>query len=90
MVVPGISPLGPAGRRGSAKWVAVGAGDVSSSRSAKERAEERERRRALGLPLRGDREAGRAKTPFPPKGGRNARGRGKGRNKQGRRQKATG
>ena len=62
---------------------------MSSSRSAKERAAERERRRALGLPLRGDRDAGRSKTPYPPKGGRNAGGRGRGRNKQGRRQKRS-
>lgn len=52
---------------------------MSSSRSAKEKADAKAARKALGLPVRGDAEAGRAKTPFPPKGGRNAGGRGKGR-----------
>lgn len=54
--------------------------------SAKEKAEAKALRKALGLPVRGDAEAGRAKTPYPPKGGRNAGGRGRHRerNKQGK------
>lgn len=48
--------------------------------------EARQARKMLGLPVRGDAEAGRSKTPYPPRGGRNARGRGRvrERNKQGR------
>ena len=63
---------------------------MSSARSARERAEAKAARKLLGLPVRGDAEAGRAKTPYPPKGGRNSRGRGGGRarNKQGRLTKA--
>lgn len=59
---------------------------MSSARSARERAEAKAARKRLGLPVRGDAEAGRAKTPDAPRGGRNARGRGAGRsrNKQGR------
>jgi hypothetical protein len=67
---------------------------VSSARSARDRAEAKAARKALGLPVRGDAEAGRAKTPYAPRGGRNSRGRGAGggrggtRNKQGRLRKA--
>lgn len=50
-----------------------------AARSGKERAEAKAARKALGLPVRGDAEAGRAKTPYPPKGGRNSGGRGRGR-----------
>jgi hypothetical protein len=57
---------------------------MSSARSARQRADEKALRKALGLPARGDAEAGRFKTPYPPKGGRNSGGRGRGRNKQGR------
>lgn len=52
---------------------------LSSARSSKERAEAKAARKALGLPVRGDAEAGRAKTPYPPQGGRNSGGRGGGR-----------
>lgn len=44
--------------------------------SSKERAERLQRRKALGLPRRGDREAGYGKDK-PPKGGRNSGGRGR-------------
>lgn len=47
--------------------------------SSKEKADAKAARKALGLPVRGDAEAGRAKTPYPPAGGRNAGGRGGGR-----------
>lgn len=59
---------------------------MSSARSGKERAEAKAARKAQGLPVRGDAEAGRSKTPYPPKGGRNSGGRGRvrQRNKQGR------
>lgn len=52
---------------------------MSSARSAKEKADAKAARKALGLPVRGDAEAGRAKTPYAPKGGRNSGGRGGGR-----------
>jgi hypothetical protein len=52
---------------------------MSSARSGKEKADLKAARKALGLPVRGDAEAGRAKTPYPPKGGRNSGGRGGGR-----------
>lgn len=59
---------------------------MSSARSAAQGAAAKALRKALGLPVRGDAEAGRAKTPYAPRGGRNSRGRGGGRkrNKQGR------
>lgn len=50
-------------------------------RSSKERADEIARRKAEGAPRRGDRRAGRAKTPYPPRGGRNSGGRGRERSK---------
>jgi hypothetical protein len=49
------------------------------ARSAKEQADRKAARKELGLPVRGDAEAGRFKTPYPPKGGRNSGGRGRGR-----------
>lgn len=49
------------------------------ARSGKERADEKARRKELGLPVRGDADAGRFKTPYAPKGGRNSGGRGAGR-----------
>ena len=52
---------------------------MSSARSGKDKADAKAARKALGLPVRGDAEAGRAKTPFAPKGGRNSGGRGGGR-----------
>jgi hypothetical protein len=48
-------------------------------RGSREKAEARAARKALGLPVRGDAGAGRSKTPYPPKGGRNSKGRGGGR-----------
>ena len=51
---------------------------MAMPRSSKEKAEAKAARKALGLPVRGDAEAGRAKSPYPPKGGRNSGGRGGG------------
>lgn len=46
-------------------------------RSAKHNSDAKAARKAAGQPVRGDRTAGRAKTPWGPKGGRNAGGRGR-------------
>ncbi len=52
---------------------------MSRARSAIEKADKKAARKALGLPVRGDAEAGRATTSYAPRGGRNSGGRGGGR-----------